>query len=112
MFWLWPRVARISREHYLDSTTQELVGEEIRPLTVERRAEILQTNEELTGTALRTLGGAFRSLPKDAFRRESRNSHSPGHTGFRGFPRAPGPSSGAPKGNAIPRDSRKAATPS
>ena len=47
--------------------SQELVGEENRPLTAERRAEILQINEELAGTALRTLGVARRSLPKDAF---------------------------------------------
>src|SRR5215510_13407550 len=44
---------------------QELVGEEIRPLTAERRAEIVQSNEGLAGAALRTLGVAFRSLPKD-----------------------------------------------
>jgi P-type Ca2+ transporter type 2C len=46
---------------------QELVGEELRPLTAERRAELLQTNDELAGAALRTLGVAFRSLPSDAF---------------------------------------------
>ena len=50
--------------------SQELVGEETRPLTAERRAEILKINEELAGEALRTLGVAFRSLPKDAFKRE------------------------------------------
>jgi Ca2+-transporting ATPase len=44
----------------------ELVGEEIRPLTGERRAEILKVNEELAGEALRTLAVAFRSLPKNA----------------------------------------------
>ncbi|MGH9849965.1 MAG: cation-translocating P-type ATPase, partial [Blastocatellia bacterium] len=47
--------------------SQELVGEETKPLTAERRAEILKTNEELAGEALRTLGVAFRSLPNDAF---------------------------------------------
>jgi Ca2+-transporting ATPase len=47
--------------------SQELVGEENRPLTAERRTEILQSNEELAGAALRTLGVAFRSLPADAF---------------------------------------------
>ena len=46
--------------------SHELVGEEARPLTAERRAEILANNEELAGEALRTLGVAFRSLPKDA----------------------------------------------
>lgn len=50
--------------------SHELVGEETRALTPERRAEILETNEELAGAALRTLGVAFRSLPKDAFKRE------------------------------------------
>ena len=48
--------------------THELVGEETRALTAERRAEISSRNEELAGEALRTLGVAFRSLPKDAFR--------------------------------------------
>jgi P-type Ca2+ transporter type 2C len=47
--------------------SQELVGEESRPLTAERRTEILQSNEELAGEALRTLGVAFRSLPAAAF---------------------------------------------
>lgn len=45
---------------------QELVGEEIRALTPERRAEIVTINEDLAGEALRTLGVAFRSLPKNA----------------------------------------------
>jgi Ca2+-transporting ATPase len=47
--------------------SQELVGEESRPLTAERRAEILQSNEALAGEALRTLGVAFRSLPAAPF---------------------------------------------
>ena len=47
--------------------SQELVGGESRPLAAERRSEILQTNEELAGEALRTLGVAFRSLPAGAF---------------------------------------------
>ena len=53
------------------SCSQELVGEEIRPLTEERRAEILATNEELAGR------GAEDSrcrcdvpCPKDALDRE------------------------------------------
>jgi Ca2+-transporting ATPase len=50
--------------------SQELVGEEIRPLTAERRAELLKINEELASEALRTLGVAFRLLPKDAFKGE------------------------------------------
>ena len=44
----------------------ELVGEEPRPLTPERRAEILRANEALAGEALRTLGVAARWLPDDA----------------------------------------------
>ncbi|MGB9938871.1 cation-translocating P-type ATPase [Methanosarcina sp.] len=50
--------------------TQELVGDEIKPLTAERRTEILKNNEELAGEALRTLAVAFRTLPKDAFKQE------------------------------------------
>ena len=48
--------------------SQELVGEETRPLSDERRAEILKVNEELAREALRTLGVAFRSLPADALK--------------------------------------------
>jgi len=47
--------------------SNELVGEETRPLRDARRAEILKINEELAREALRTLGVAFRSLPADAF---------------------------------------------
>jgi Ca2+-transporting ATPase len=46
--------------------SHELVGEETRPLTPDRRAEILKTNEELAGEALRCLGVAFRSIPSNA----------------------------------------------
>ena len=49
----------------LGRCTHELVGEEARPLTAERRAAILASNEELASQALRTLGVAFRSLPKE-----------------------------------------------
>jgi P-type Ca2+ transporter type 2C len=37
-----------------------------RPLTEERRAQIRDSNDQLTGAALRTLGVAFRALPPDA----------------------------------------------
>jgi Ca2+-transporting ATPase len=47
--------------------SQELVGEQSRPLTSERRTEILRTNEALAGEALRTLGVAYRALPAGAF---------------------------------------------
>jgi Ca2+-transporting ATPase len=50
--------------------SQELIGDATRPLTAERRVEIARTNEELAGEALRTLGVAFRSLPKDVFTRD------------------------------------------
>ena len=45
--------------------SRELVGEEPRPLTPERRASIKQTNEELADEALRTLGVAIRRLADD-----------------------------------------------
>src|SRR4030095_7823748 len=50
--------------------SHDLVGSEIRCLTAERRAEILKLNEGLAGEALRTLGVAFRTLPKDTFKSE------------------------------------------
>jgi Ca2+-transporting ATPase len=50
--------------------SQELAGEEIKPLTAERRTAVLKINEELAGDALRTLAVAFRSLPKDAFQQQ------------------------------------------
>ena len=50
----------------LTRCAQELAGEHPRPLTDERRTEILNTNEELASRALRTLGVAFRSMPLQA----------------------------------------------
>lgn len=55
--------------------TQELVGDEIKLLTAERRAEILKSNEELAGEALRTLAVAFRTLPKDVMKQEEFDEH-------------------------------------
>jgi Ca2+-transporting ATPase len=49
----------------LTRCTREQVGEEIRPLTDERRATILHINEALADQALRTLGVAVRALPAD-----------------------------------------------
>jgi P-type Ca2+ transporter type 2C len=46
--------------------SQELVGEETRPLNEARRTEILRACEELAGEALRTLGVAYRELPRNA----------------------------------------------
>ncbi|HSL53763.1 MAG TPA: cation-translocating P-type ATPase, partial [Pyrinomonadaceae bacterium] len=54
----------------LNRCSHELVGSESRPLTPDRRTEILKIEDELAGEALRTLGVAFRSLPKDAFKSE------------------------------------------
>ncbi len=45
--------------------SHELVGEVSVPLTAERRAAIRSANDDLAGEAMRTLGLAFRSLPKD-----------------------------------------------
>jgi P-type Ca2+ transporter type 2C len=50
----------------LSRCNRELVGAERRPLTPERRAEILQVNDALAGQALRTLGVAARWLAADA----------------------------------------------
>jgi Ca2+-transporting ATPase len=53
----------------------ERVGESRRPLSDVRREEILQTNEQLAGNALRTLGVAGRPLPADALNREEVDEH-------------------------------------
>lgn len=45
--------------------TREQKGDEAIPLTEERRKDILGLNEKLAGEALRTLGIAYRQLPKD-----------------------------------------------
>jgi Ca2+-transporting ATPase len=45
----------------LERCTHELVGEQHRPLSPERRRQILEANDALTGRALRTLGVAFRA---------------------------------------------------
>jgi Ca2+-transporting ATPase len=50
----------------LTRCSHELVGNEARPLTDARRAEILASNEALASDALRTLAVAFRSLPVKA----------------------------------------------
>ena len=43
--------------------SRELVGDDTRPLTPERRAEILRVNDGLADQALRTLGVAIRRIP-------------------------------------------------
>ncbi len=48
--------------------THEYVGEQSKKLTAERRAQIVQANEELAGQALRTLGVAARKLAADALK--------------------------------------------
>jgi Ca2+-transporting ATPase len=47
----------------LTRCTEEAIGDSRRPLTEERKAEILQVNEALAGEALRTLGVGGRWLP-------------------------------------------------
>ncbi len=54
----------------------ELVGDRHRPLTPERRAAILQTNESLADEALRTLGVAARSLPADVVTGDAASIHA------------------------------------
>jgi Ca2+-transporting ATPase len=56
----------------LERCSHELVGDQSRPLTDERRAEWRTLNEGLAEEALRTLGVSFRSLPHDAL-----SDHSP-----------------------------------
>jgi Ca2+-transporting ATPase len=55
----------------LTRCTLELVGEERRPLTAERRDEILRVNEALAGEALRTLGVGSRWIPQEKLARHS-----------------------------------------
>jgi Ca2+-transporting ATPase len=43
--------------------SQELVGQQTRPLDEARRKQILNTNDDLAGEALRTLGIAYREVP-------------------------------------------------
>ena len=50
----------------LGRCSHEAVGEDRRPLTAERRTEILGANESLAGEALRTLGVALHWLPDDS----------------------------------------------
>jgi P-type Ca2+ transporter type 2C len=54
----------------LPRCSHEIVGDEARLLSNERREEILASNETLAGEALRTLGVAFRSLPPEQLDRE------------------------------------------
>ena len=46
--------------------TREVIGEAVRPLTDERRAQVERANEALAGEALRTLGVALRTLAPEA----------------------------------------------
>jgi Ca2+-transporting ATPase len=55
----------------LTRCTWEQVGEERRPLTPERRAAILETNDTLAAQALRTLGVAGRLLTRQALAEHS-----------------------------------------
>ena len=51
----------------LTHCSHELVGAQARPLTEDRRTEILASNEALAREALRTLGVAYRTLPAPGF---------------------------------------------
>ena len=55
----------------LTRCTRELVGEDRRPLTDERRGRILETNEALASQALRTLGVAGRWLTGETLAEQS-----------------------------------------
>ena len=59
----------------LANCTHELAGEHSRPLTDQRRKEILAVVEKLAAEALRTLGVAMRSLPRDVLNREAIDEH-------------------------------------
>ncbi len=50
--------------------SRELVGEESRPLEVNRRGEIDRVIDQLAGEALRTIAVAYRTLPRQAFSAE------------------------------------------
>ena len=52
----------------LERCTHELSGQETRPLTPARRAQILRVTEALAAEALRTLGAASRSLDRRRWR--------------------------------------------
>ena len=54
----------------LTRCTRELVGDQVRPLTQERRDEILRINESLASEALRTLGVAARFIAPEALDRD------------------------------------------
>jgi Ca2+-transporting ATPase len=67
----WLVLTKGAPDILLARCSHELVGEEARLLTADRRAAILNNNEELAGEALRTLGVGFRSLPKGLPGREA-----------------------------------------
>jgi Ca2+-transporting ATPase len=57
----------------LSRCTFEVVGDDRRPLTPERREQILEVNEALAGEALRTLGVAGLFLPADVLAQYAAN---------------------------------------
>ena len=65
--------------------TEELVGDDVRPLGEARRAEILRSNEALAAEALRTLGVAVRELPSEGFVADDFGHHMEGELVFLGL---------------------------
>ena len=86
---------------------EELVGEATRPLTPERRAEIMRTNDELAGEALRTLGVAFRSIPKDGVRDGELDDRIERGAGVPGAHRHDRPPAAGSEGGRGPREGRR-----
>ena len=65
--------------------THEFVGKQRNALTEQRRAEILRTNDELAGQALRTLGVAARQIPSNALDNEDVSQDVENELVFRGL---------------------------
>jgi P-type Ca2+ transporter type 2C len=69
----------------LGRCSRELVGEDTRPLSDARRAQILEVNEELAREALRTIGVAFRLLPAAALDADDVDERVEQHLVFAGL---------------------------
>jgi Ca2+-transporting ATPase len=69
----------------LSRCTEELTGDNTRPLTDSRRAEIKAENEELAARALRTLAIAYRSVPAGTLEIEEVDERVEQHLIFAGL---------------------------